>query len=62
MKQILQPSTSKLADKVKGVPFSEVKAKAFRDPDVLEAYMAEDGKAKKPIYTITYNGISDVIK
>lgn len=53
MKQTLQPSTSKLADKVKGVPFSEVKAKAFRDPDVLEAYMSEEGKGKKAINTIS---------
>ncbi|WP_240778952.1 helix-turn-helix transcriptional regulator [Shewanella sp. SNU WT4] len=30
--------------KVKGVSFAELKAKAFRDPEVLEAYLAEQRK------------------
>ncbi|MGE4262206.1 helix-turn-helix domain-containing protein [Shewanella sp.] len=30
--------------RVKGVSFADVKAKAFRDPEVLEAYLAEQRK------------------
>lgn len=33
-----------MINKVKGVSFAEVKAKAFKDPEVLEAYLAEQRK------------------
>ena len=39
MSQVIRPRSG--TDKVKGVPFSEVKAKAFKDPEVLNAYLAE---------------------
>ena len=39
MSQVIRPRSG--SDKVKGVPFSDVKAKAFMDPKVLEAYLAE---------------------
>lgn len=33
-----------MTTKVKGVSFADVKAKAFRNPEVLEAYLAEQRK------------------
>jgi hypothetical protein len=39
MSQVIRPRSG--SDKVKGVPFSVVKAKAFKDAEVLEAYLAE---------------------
>ncbi|MCD8545167.1 MAG: hypothetical protein LRY52_10105, partial [Sulfurospirillum cavolei] len=33
MSQVIRPRSG--TDKVKGVPFSEVKAKAFKDPEVM---------------------------
>lgn len=39
MSQVIRPRA-----KVKGIPFSEVKAKAFKDPEVLNAYLAEAEK------------------
>ncbi len=44
MSQVIRPRSG--IDKVKGVPFSEVKAKAFRDPDVLASYVAEQNKSQ----------------
>ncbi|WP_340616065.1 hypothetical protein [Xenorhabdus entomophaga] len=45
--------------KVKGIPYSDVKATLLQDPDVLSAYLAEKKKEERtdPIYQDSFGSV-----